>query len=475
MIVTMVFKKRLLMAVLILFGNSFSSLSLAKEYSLAEAIHKAQAIDPWLQGSHFRQENLEALSIQAGTLQDPTISLGLANVPIDNFDFTQEGMTQVKVGVSQMFPRGKTLSLRQEKLEKLSQMQPFARLDRKASAAVTVSHLWLEAFRSQKSIALIEHDRGLFEYLVDVAQSSYSTASGRTRQQDLVRAQLELTRLEDRLILLQQKRETQLAKLGEWLGDYGAINLSTSEALPLAIESHNLVGALDSKNRNRLAEILTLHPKIVSINQKVKAGESGVKLAKQSYKPQWGVNASYGMRDADPMGNDRADFLSVGVSFDVPLFTGKRQDKKVHAAVAEKEMIKTERALILRKLRAGFKTAEARYQRLIDRKTLFDSRLLKEISEQAEASLTAYTHDDGDFAEVVRARIAELNARIDALNIDIDIQKTIAQINYFLVARPNHTNTNTNTNSSAMENPSMDVSKKTSASTNATILGEAYE
>ena len=44
---------------------------------------------------------------------------------------------------------------------------------------------------------------------------------------------------------------------------------------------------------------------------------------------------------------------------------------------------------------------------------------------------TAYTNDDGDFAEVVRARIAQLNARISALRIDVDILKTIVRINYF--------------------------------------------
>ena len=54
------------------------------------------------------------------------------------------------------------------------------------------------------------------------------------------------------------------------------------------------------------------------------------------------------------------------------------------------------------------------------------------MDEQAEASLNAYTNDNGDFSEVVRARIAELNARIEALNINVDIQKSISKINYFL-------------------------------------------
>jgi hypothetical protein len=52
--------------------------------------------------------------------------------------------------------------------------------------------------------------------------------------------------------------------------------------------------------------------------------------------------------------------------------------------------------------------------------------------EQADAALNAYTHDDGDFAEVVRAKIDQLNAGIEALDIEVERLKTISEINYFL-------------------------------------------
>ena len=52
--------------------------------------------------------------------------------------------------------------------------------------------------------------------------------------------------------------------------------------------------------------------------------------------------------------------------------------------------------------------------------------------EQAEAALSAYNTDDGDFAEVVRARIAELDAKIDALSLAVERQQTTARINYLL-------------------------------------------
>ena len=75
--------------------------------------------------------------------------------------------------------------------------------------------------------------------------------------------------------------------------------------------------------------------------------------------------------------------------------------------------------------------ARAELIRLTDRSALYRDRLLEEMHEQAEASLSAYTSDDGDFSEVVRARIAELNARVEALDIEINRLQTISQLNYF--------------------------------------------
>lgn len=424
-------KMRMFSVVLLLLVSSVTPTVMAAEYSLAQAIKKAQENDPWLEGSRFRQQSLEALSVQAGSLPDPTVSLGLGNININNSDAMGKGVNNYNVGISQMFSRGNSLSLQREQLNTLSQMQPLVREDRNANTAVTVSHLWLEIFRSQQTIRLIEQDRSLFEHLVDIVQSSYATASGRTRQQDLVRAQLELTRLEDRLTMLRQNQENQLALLAEWLGDYSDLSIDTTEILPLSIDS---LAKNDGKENRDLIKALIAHPKVTSIDRKIKAGELGVRLAKQSYKPQWGVNANYMASTKD---DDQPDVMSVGISFDLPLFTGKKQDKQVQAAIADNEEVKTERALALRQLRAGFEAAKSNYLRLIERKELFDTRLLKEMSEQAEASLTAYTNDDGDFAEVVRARITELNAKIESLNIDVEIQKAIAQINYFLVAKTN--------------------------------------
>ena len=422
-----------LLAMVLPIGLSPLVIAESKEpLSLEQAVAIAQQHDPWLSGSRYRQQATEAQSVAAGELPDPMVSLGFANLPVDSFDFGQEPMTQFKIGLSQAFPRGDTRSLKRQQLHELGRQHPYMREDRRAQVEVTVSQLWLELYRNQESIRLIERDRALFEHLVDIAQSSYANALGNTRQQDLISAQLELTRLEDRLTVLQEQQAVAYAQLSEWLPDSIEQGFMLSNKLPVVAHPRTLGADSFSTSPEHLKQILLNHPRIKRLDQQILATATGVKLARQKFKPQWGVNADYGYRDDDPMGHERSDFFSVGVTFDVPLFTSNRQDKDVQAAVATGEASKTEKALALRSMHARFETAQARLQRLNQRKTLYEERLLQETHDQTEASLNAYMNDIGDFAEALHARIAELNAGIDFLNIEVDRLKTIAELNYFL-------------------------------------------
>lgn len=397
--------------------------------SLEDAIALAREQDPWLEGSRLRQQALAASEVAAGTLPDPMISLGAANLPIDTFNFNQEPMTQFKVGVSQALPRGDSLELGQARFALLGEQQEHLRSDREQQLAVTVTGLWLDAWLAQESARLIESDRALFEYLFEVAQNSYSNALGQTRQQDVIRAQLELTRLEDRIARLQQQRDTALGQLAQWLGAGVEVGGSLPTLSPRAPDRVRAAGPVDAA---WLGEVLSAHPQVASVEQTIAASEVDVELARQKFRPQWGVNASYGYRDDAPDGMDRADFFSVGVSFDLPLFTADRQDRELQSATAETEARRTERALALRSLRAGFEAERARLTQLEARDSLYSERLLAQMHEQSEAALSAYTSVEGDFAEVVRARIDELNARVEAVGIRVERQRAIARLNYYL-------------------------------------------
>jgi len=416
---------------------------------LETAVEAAQANDPWLVESQYSQGAVEARSIAAGTLPDPILSMGLANFPTDTFEIDQEPMTQVKVGVTQMFPRGETLSIKRKRLQTQGQIYPYERATRRADTVVVVSKLWFDAYKARESIRLIERDRPLFEQLGEVAEAGYSSALGKTSQQDLIRAQLELVRLDDRVTGLRQKQETLLERLAEWVStnfaakyqsaaevapDVGA-DLELPEEMPrLGMLKEDLYTSKDKVDPQMLYSYFADHPAVLAVEQKIKVSDLGIDLARQSYKPQWGVNASYGYR-ADPSTGDRPDFLSVGLSLDLPFFTKNRQDKELQAAISQAQAVKTNKWSLIRRMIAGFEKNKAQLRNLNQRQQLYQQQLLPQMHEQSEASLTAYTNDVGDFAEVVRARIAELNAHLEALDINVERQKTLLDLNYYFMER----------------------------------------
>jgi len=427
-----------------------SVVSINAPLSFEKAIKSAQKNDPWLTGNIHKQRSIESMSMAVNTFPDPKVSIGLANLPTNGFDFGQEGMTQAKIGIAQIFPRGDTLTIKSQQLSIQSEAFPFQRQDREAKVAVTVGSLWLDAYRVQQSIALIEKSRSLFEQLADIAEASYSSALGKTRQQDIVRAQLELTRLEDRLDKLAQQKNRYEGMLSQWLMRLSTSNQSVEDAVLYSdLSLHNIVlrkqlpqiellhsDLVQAKywlQPQALVRYFSNHPSVVAVDKKVNATKVGIKLAKQKYEPEWGVSASYGYRADDPMGRSRADLFSVGVTFDLPIFTENRQDKEVQSAISKTEAVKIEKILLLRKLLGSYSSAKGRLLRLKDRQNLYKSKLLPQIHDQAEASLTAYTNDDGDFSEVVRSRIAVLNAEIDELTLNVEEQKISLELNYLFV------------------------------------------
>ena len=399
--------------------------------NLQDAVSIAVQEDPWLTASKQTQEAFASEAIASSSLPDPKISLTAASFPVDSFSSRQEGMTQLIVGVSQTFPRGDTLSLSRKKKSQLAQKQPFLRADRIAKVKTTVTKLWLDVFLSQQSIRLIESDRALFEQLVSTAKASYTSTEGKARQQDVIRAQLELTRLDDRLTSLRQKEERFQSKLSEWIGVIAKSRLP--DDLPSLTLKKTLLSPSTIPNQ-ALYELIKEHPVLQATDQDILASETSVELAQQGYKPQWSANLKYGHRNDDPSGNDRADLLSVGVTFDVPLFTDNKQDKQVRSAKFKTEAKKTEKLLVARQLIANLRSTFVQLNRLNERAALYREELLPQMSAQSEAALTAYNNDDGDFAEAVRSQIAEIDAKIDALAIAINRQKLIAEANYLLLS-----------------------------------------
>ncbi|WP_342806507.1 TolC family protein [Alteromonas sp. M12] len=424
-----------------------------RQLTLHDAVQLAIDNDPWQSGNQLKRQALESQSYAADTLPDPVLSMGLLNLPTNGFAFDQEAMTQLKVGIAQQFPRGDSRGIRKRQLQQLAAKHPFLAQDRSAQIAVTVSQLWLDGYGAQQSIQLLKQESRLFEQLAQTVESQYASGQKRTRQEDVIRANLELARLQDRLTQLQSDKETATAALYQWIANehfdqsnVSAFDFALNQAVSNQAETNQAETAMFPAmtefvsapfDRQRYGQLLGKHPAVLAVQQTILAGQVGVELAQQKYQPQWGVNASYAMRADDQAGQSRADFFSVGVSVDLPLFTHQRQDKAVQAAKYQAESLKTEKRLLLRNMLAQLESLLSQRQRLADRLANYDTSILPQMHEQAEAELTAYTSNNGDFGEVMRARIAELNSRLERILIATKKQKVNAHLQYFLVqAKP---------------------------------------
>lgn len=436
--VRFIFAPALVLALLFTGANSAIA---GTPLTLNQAIQQAIDNDDWLAGSQYAQQATSAMAESAFELADPKFSLALANLPTDSLDFEQEAMTQLVAGVSQTYPRGDSRRLKRQQLQQQSNRQPLLRYEREAKLALTITRTWLDAYQARQSALLIEQNRALFDQLVDISLASYSSVLGRTRQQDLIQAQLEQTRIEDRLTRLAQMQEMAEQKLLEWLmPSVTNFSADASHSSGYASEQPQLKSKYAERwqgkppGNSELASYLVQHPSVQKIDQSIAMAGTAVQLAKQKYKPEWGIQASYGYRGADLNGRDRADLFSAGVTVSMPLFSSTKQDKEVEAAVANQEKSRTERSLMIKQMMAAFHSARSQLERLDQRQQLFQNKLLPQVQQQAEAALNAYESDNGSFTEVVRSRIGELNAQIEYLEINVARQKQIAQLNYFLTS-----------------------------------------
>ena len=411
---------------------------------LSRAIHTTIENDPWLAGNAFEQKALLAKAAVISQLPAPQFKIGITNLASDSLNFNQEAMTQFNTGVRQTFPRGQSLHLRRKNLSQLSEAMPHQRQNHRAQLRLNVSHAWLDTYEAQEALALIIKNRPLFEQLIGIAQSKYSSAVGRTHQQDVVRAQLELTRLDNRAVHLQQQQDEGLIKLSRWINDKHTFTFQPSarsanntpiyylaRTMPII---KSVVGTRTQGTSMAFAK-LTSHPSVLALDERIHATQTAIQLAEQNYLPQFTLGLSYGHREDAPSGLERADFLSLDIGFDLPALQRTRSSDEVSAAANYAESVKMQKALKLYHLQTKLGITQAQLGYLNERQAIYQSRLLPQMQEQSEASINAYTNDVGDFSEVMRSRIAELNAQIDYLSIQTEKQKTIAQLNYFFTGQ----------------------------------------
>lgn len=398
----------------VLFG-AFGNVS---ALTLSEAESIAQRNDPLIENHKAIARAWNNEAVADNQLPDPRLRFGLSNLPLDSLSTSQEPMTQFIVGVQQAFPKGDSLALKQLQSEWQAKAELARAEDRQRKLKMNIREDFFNLYYQVEAARIIRESRRLFSQLVQITESQY--ASGRVNQQDVLRADLELSRLDDRAIIIQTEEEMLRAELSQWLGE--------AAWQPIAADFPELP---NFSAANDINELITSHPAIIVENAKLEASRQGSAIAKQQYKPGWDLTLEYRKRFGEnPDNSERADMVAAMATLDIPLFTEKRQDRRVAASEEKMSAVRWARDDQLRKLKQIYDRAQARLKGLDERRRNYKDDLIKSAESNTKSALKAYQSGVTEFTSLMRAHITELDIRLSDLRVRVDRSLAISQLLY---------------------------------------------
>jgi len=368
---------------------------------LKDAVAISLADNPGLAVMKARAEAFTTIPSQQGALPDPRLSLNMMNLPIDSFDFTQEGMTQLQVGFSQMLPFPGKLALREAVAEHESTAAHWQVEEVRLKLVRDVKTVWWNLYFTDRALEIVARNMELLRQFVDVAQTKYKVGKG--LQQDVLLAQLELSKLHDQSINLRGLRRNQVAQLNTLLDQPTNSLLQLPQQIP-----ETLVEIDDEKGL--LVFAMKTRPMLSASQSKIDAARARLGLAKKGYSPDFKFDAVYGYRGGENTdGSNRADFLSLMFSMNLPIYTGARQNKVVDQRTSQVLQSQYQRDDAHSIVAAEVSRALADYQQSREQANLLKQGIIPQATQTVASMLAAYQVNKVDFLNLVRAQITLLN------------------------------------------------------------------
>lgn len=390
----------------------FYSFAQAKPLSIGEAEQLALYLSPEIKQFRAKASGLMEQSIADGQLSDPQLMAGVINLPTNSFSFTQDEMTMLAVGVQQQLPRGHSLRIKSRQTQALAIAEKRKAKEQIALLLRNVRETWLDVYYWNQVLHIIHDNQKIYRSLLKVSESQYSTGKG--NQSDVLQVQVELTRLANQSLQVEQQIDLLRAQLGRFIGQEQA-QRNISKHLP---------SWLKPPSRLVLQQRLKKHPLILIDGATIEAARQEVALAKEQYKPGWLLGASYGFRQGQmPNGMSRSDMLTAQVTLDLPLFPGKRQDRQFQASIYKLQASHMDRVIHYRDLLKELQAQYAIWEKLSARERIYQQQLLPEAKQNSKASLLAYQNTNIEMNTVLRAYSNELDIRQERLQVLIEKMK----------------------------------------------------
>ena len=365
---------------------------------LASLVAELEQRNPELAAARREVDTRVARIAPAGAPPDPTVSVGFMNGLRQLPFFVSAGTPDAwrRVGFTQEVPYPGKLALRSKVAASEADAVRWSYEDTRVRLVSDLKAAYIDYVCIARVLDVVRRNKAAFEQYRDIAEVRF--AVGKASQQDVLRAQLEVSLLLERIASLERDREVTLAEINRLLNRPAMTPVPVVE--PLAIAPGGGMEALQALAVER-------YPAIERDEQLINRGQQALALAKREQLPDFEVNVM-----AQKYAGGMPWMYGVDFMVKVPIFWQRKQRPMVAEAAAALEG--AERVREHTRSEAEARVAQehavlATSRRLMD---LYGDSVLPQARLALESATAAYEVGSVDFLTLLTNFITVLNYEV---------------------------------------------------------------
>ncbi|MCP9456482.1 MAG: TolC family protein [Nitrospira sp.] len=379
--------------------------------ALPDLISEALARNPELVAARKQWEAASQRIVQARSLDDPTLSVHLWNVP-QTFNVTRADNSIF--GLSQHLPFPGKLALKSEIARRSAEMTEQALRAKEREVIARLKQAYYDLFLAHQEIQIHHQQVELLRQFVEIANAKFRTGKG--SQADVLKAQVELSLLHQQRPVLEQRRETAAALLNTLL--------DRDPLSPLDIPqepSPKPLGVTD-EDLHRLA--LNARPELRAAELAVRQSEQSLALAQRQYYPDFNVEFQ---RFQNVQANDGfGAYVAMTVPF--AFWTKPKHDAGVHEATASVEAARAQRRTLENLTRFQIKDLLAKLRASEQAVVLYRTTVMPQAAQNLEAALIGYRAGTGGFLDLIDAQRAWRGFQLEYYRALVEREHRLAEL-----------------------------------------------
>lgn len=395
----------------------------APSLTLAQAQQRALEHSRQLVAQGLAADAARDMAVAAAQLPDPVLKAGVDNLPLsgaDRYRIGADSMTMRRIGIAQELTSSEKRRWRAARYESEAGRSQAAGEALTAAIQRDTAIAWLDRYHLERMVAELARQIALSRDEIAAAEAGYR--GGRASQAGLLDARAALLALEDRATEIGLQSRNAAIMLARWTGE--------AQDAALAGEPDTASVAIDPAT---LETTLEHHPQVAVLARQAEVAQAEAGLARANRSPDWSVEVAVQQR-----GPGYPNMVSFGLSVPLQWARARRQDRELSARLAAASQAQAERDEVLREHVAEVRSQFAEWQAGRERIVRFEKEVLPLASDRTNAVIAAYRGGKASLADVLAARRAESEQRLQLLQVQRDNARAWAQLTYIQPVKGQH-------------------------------------